>query len=986
MKKIITTFFTLLMFFSANTLFSQTYNQDNDEVDFYVPGILANDAMQSVNFLLCFMKNTNFQTFVDQGVYKALVDEAKCQNASGLDAAAEALNATGSSADATGGAANNATEIDYTTAVFQPVTGTNELLGKGWVSLNFDIGGSDRDITAYVKTNVRESAANSRFGSFTMRYDLRNDSAIPGILANTSIEKGYLDVNNSVVKYRSSGFDYPPRSIEIDISNTDDIQGILQHVVVVNQTDFYSVKHQIHVNETQNLYCQKFLTAHLVTQNQATFVWSEGQEYNNAQFQNIIDNTNDISTDGGSDSTITGTHCWDLRRSLAKRIVYEYGTYQPSGANPNRKVLASPALSLEARASTHANNAGLQKPIWIHASHWGVHVNSIDRANVSPSIVFKNSRNKLDTKEYSLKKNFIEIEKRAKQTVNLNSLDKVSFQTNVSWLKSANSPFQQKMNNLGFPIVGNCNSDSNPANFGFNCPEFSGYISVNPGGTEVTFHVTHAMSWDNANRQLPFEIPNADKFSFTATQWATQMTDNNGWNVGMGFHEPDEHQGYYIPYAAFSDVNSANVVTHIEEKLTLPELLAEPGADNLICLRNCLGVDEINAALAAAFNARETNVNPANPLSVSPYFNVGPYLEYDAYEDNNPNNGTKDNTEPVIFAGENNRTNSVRKINAPKYVVDITNGEYKFRENFNNANIGGNQTGYFEYSQSNLNKLDARTHNDGLRNYRYKVKPDSFTFNNWEENFGWAFEMEIVADTVANDLDCDDVVYPNGIAPQGYDQNLRYLPIHGNGIVMNNIGSGEHYCMEKFENAATKYRIRMKQTPNYVLVDNSTNQPVTITPPETVVFTVPTSQYIDYNFDNTDMAGKKIKLKFEGFGALHRIPGRVVDVCNDLVKGRYVDEWNRCYRFVHEFTIPDGTVLKDTNGNDYLKVRALRGDEYLKKLVANYDSFTKVLTDLPGDENLLDIFTDIGTKPTITFPTNASEDAAVVHGTTVIAP
>ena len=65
-----------------------------DEVDFYVPGILANDAMQSVNFLLCFVENTNFQTFVDQGVYKALLMKLNVRTASGIDAA-EAAAATG---------------------------------------------------------------------------------------------------------------------------------------------------------------------------------------------------------------------------------------------------------------------------------------------------------------------------------------------------------------------------------------------------------------------------------------------------------------------------------------------------------------------------------------------------------------------------------------------------------------------------------------------------------------------------------------------------------------------------------------------------------------------------------------------------------------------------------------------------------------------------------------------------------------------------
>ena len=48
------------------------YDDDAAEVDFYVPGILANDAMSQVNFLLCFVEKTNFSTFIDKSVYKEL--------------------------------------------------------------------------------------------------------------------------------------------------------------------------------------------------------------------------------------------------------------------------------------------------------------------------------------------------------------------------------------------------------------------------------------------------------------------------------------------------------------------------------------------------------------------------------------------------------------------------------------------------------------------------------------------------------------------------------------------------------------------------------------------------------------------------------------------------------------------------------------------------------------------------------------------------
>ena len=81
-----------------------------------------------------------------------------------------------------------------------------------------------------------------------------------------------------------------------------------------------------------------------------------------------------------------------------------------------------------------------------------------------------------------------------------------------------------------------------------------------------------------------------------------------------------------------------------------------------------------------------------------------------------------------------------------------------------------------------------------------------------------------------------------------------------------------------------------------------------------------------------DLEGQKFKLKFEGYGELHNLPGRVVNTCTGDVLGRYVNGWNQCYRYIHEFIIPDGTVLTNLSGGDDLKVRALRGDEFFKKL------------------------------------------------------
>ena len=150
----------LILTFVSSTLVSQVddYTADESEIDFYSPGILANDVNQQVNFLICFLQSVNFSTFLDKGVYQALTDEAKCQNASGADASSDQAAATGGSASSGegGGAAsgNQAETVDYTVGTYNMTTEGNTAQGLGWVDLEIEINDQIVPSTVYVKTIV----------------------------------------------------------------------------------------------------------------------------------------------------------------------------------------------------------------------------------------------------------------------------------------------------------------------------------------------------------------------------------------------------------------------------------------------------------------------------------------------------------------------------------------------------------------------------------------------------------------------------------------------------------------------------------------------------------------------------------------------------------------------------------------------------------------------------------------------------------------
>jgi len=244
--------------------------------------------------------------------------------------------------------------------------------------------------------------------------------------------------------------------------------------------------------------------------------------------------------------------------------------------------------------------------------------------------------------------------------------------------------------------------------------------------------------------------------------------------------------------------------------------------------------------------------------------------------------------------------------------------------------------------------------------------------------------MEGVIDSQANinNLYCDD----DGANADSYNQFLKVFDTEQGGAEQAHFtGTESYYCEHKFHDIGTKYRIRLKQRPSYSLVNQADDTLIPISPPENVFLTV--NDNVDYNFAGApNLNGRTFKLKFEGFRSLYNFPGKVVDICENVVIGRYTDSWDSCKRFVHEFTIQDGTVLKDKDGNNYLKVRALRGDEYLKKTNFNFDSYTKTAADLPLNDVFEDVSTLIGDQPPITFPSNGSSDPSVIHGVTIIEP
>ena len=340
----------------------------------------------------------------------------------------------------------------------------------------------------------------------------------------------------------------------------------------------------------------------------------------------------------------------------------------------------------------------------------------------------------------------------------------------------------------------------------------------------------------------------------------------------------DSHQGYDIPYSAFGNVDATDaepndqVRTRIETKIDIETLETDIGGQaGLLCIRECLQGTRtgdpglMNTAMSTVFAAAEANPPTApSSVNVTPYFNVGPFFKEQVYLDENGND-IVDGGEETFSAGRHNWIGGTPNSEVINYFVDDLGGG-KF--------LATNNDGlrYLGWDTDVAAKIDARSHNDAIRNYGYWSKDPTYD-DKWQNSMGWGFQMTTVIDSAINReaLYCDD----DGVNARNYNNQLKLVSAPD--TAAHTGGSESYYCDYKMDSISTTYEIRVKQRPDYRLFDGSNY--VNVSSPKKVIFEVPQTGVI-YNFadgNSQPLAGKKYKLKFEGFGELHNIPGRVVN-------------------------------------------------------------------------------------------------------------
>ena len=1007
-KKYLIVFLGSLIF--SSSAFNQTYEADLSKKDFYVNGLLANESMQRINFLICFVKNMSPSSFVDAGAYVSLVDANSCEAADGADSALESSLSEASSADgSTADAEVTADTTTYTkaTSTIEGIIDTNILQGKSWVEINdqlADDSGRLYPFLVYALTEQKEdvSEANPN-GVFTLSWEIKNknDITMPSgyfIPANLTIEKGVVDVTGNTVSYLNRGEEDPGSTVYMTF-NDSEVQLALTVPMFyytgenLNNLSYYTVSVQGHFDKAAKIFCQKFIEGQEMEWiSSSTGYIAKGPKLNASDLDTLI-NISGTKTYvwGGSKDRLTGEYCWSTDSTKARRYVWEYGTYKESDGTKYDIPLAS--MSLRASA---AENLGLDKTVYGYSSYWGGHVDSTDRAYVSNDTLWRNSNDSNDENLYRLLTNYYRVREITTSRHQLVEFDKMAFQFYADWLKSSQwAPKSKILLNGGQDFSGNCDAIDR------NCPEYFGTISVLDG--VVTFTITGGIDFSNQNGAIDFNNP----IVFTNIDWITNMIHPEyNYIASMWVWDEDNRINYHVPDTALQNPSTATgnnrVSSRSEKDISLSQLPA-----SVFCIERCIDALKVSQTMGSIIRASNTSY-ATGALSVTPYKNIGDFFKEKVYRDDNQNN-IQDGSEPDYSAGSHNNIGGIKESDIAVYTIsDSRITDNKIDAGASNVPLTWPNSIFVNVPSSGgieLKKtIDGMTYEiqEQIEDYEYYDKDPAMTTNNYTRRNHGDFSMKVLPNTAEAKslIECDRNSNVNSDTGNyeynGYHHRFKKIASPAERVYDQN---AVYLCPNKiYDNDLTHYKIGLRTRVRYDLFNQATLAKIDFSPPERFSYTVPDTG-IKYNFEGLSHAGKKIKLDFEGFGELWNFPRRVYDKCNDQSVGKYVSDSNwigSCYRSISEFVLPDGAILEniDPSKTEKVKVIGLRGDDFLKQLSqeeveAHTRNYALNLSDLPRtalikDTGSLDSSDFIGNIPTEGILNNG--DPSVIHGSVVFEP
>ena len=422
--------------------------------------------------------------------------------------------------------------------------------------------------------------------------------------------------------------------------------------------------------------------------------------------------------------------------------------------------------------------------------------------------------------------------------------------------------------------------------------------------TTSTFTILEGITHQPTYQRLDLPAP----ITFTTTDWVNNMY--KVWGEGeewehidkreLNIYSDELQQDYRITHASMANPDAASKEAGISttkwSRITVDEL-----PSSLSCIDNCLLGANIKNHYTDAKNQADPNndntyTGAISKASPSPMADVGPYIKADIEVTVIHDEGTDNEWTELRQYTKGDHEDGIIESDVVSYtvenntVIDKDGGKIETGVDFGVPRPGEVIRGsYF---------LERGT---------------------WRQNTEWGLWSGTLLET--DDLqyiECDYTTDDDGV--KTYD---RFHPEYtkANGKI-----NETRYCRDKLWNnddILVDYNMSIRLEKQYDIY-NDDGSKLVLDPPKTLFFRTPNDE--DKFGDDAD---KKFRLDYQG-DHLGGIPGEVIDFDTGESLGEYVDQWKDNYRWVQRFQIPDGSILTDSEGTEFL-VKALRGEEWLAK-------------------------------------------------------
>ncbi len=934
----------------------------NDISDFYVQGNELNESLQAINLYTCFIgAGISRAGLLNQKAYRVLTSEDLCINRYSPILSQQKSEGYVAKSASTEQEDTNISFRDITIheSIFQVTreSNTSPVKAKVWSTpyagstnpaklpqkIFYDFSFSKFACNEYLIAN---NIPCSKYGKLTLEYSYQpmSDWTILhptwnnlGFDIGTTAGMGKIVVNDNTIDYLAHA---GQATYNVKLTNNGTVStGVFEKFRTAQVGWPWAIGYRFYMDtaEDKRFFCQKYDYARMLAY---IIPWDPGTDNHGSSWHAFKDTSKkagpkrlaDASEVGGAadftNFVKTGfidqgfaidEACFTLDKTQVRTVVDHYRLYDSNGAKFD---LTNKAFSISAKATGANDFPGNNMYAW--ANEWGVYLDHKYNSFVDENTVWKNNNPNATAaekaKSYTLQSNHIVATEISIKYLALDELHGHTIQ-----MYARDESWNNEYKALGF-----CGSDG-LTNGGQACTFYNNYVGyydknlndedADPG-TKGGFVFVKYYNCDPDGCSSG-NLTGADIIKFENTQWLSNMRKTFGEiSYVRDMHLLDRYAKTYfrISEASFSNQASATSTNGLKY-LTYKNVALSELPSTLECIFRCIDPVALNSSYQGLFTAgaaiaanpttqnwQYTDISGSVPraLGASPYFDVGAYIKV-----SETTGGTL-----TIDSDRNPATPNYTRSNAVGTPWDgITDDDKKTYQ------VGANQITYngvpLTFDATNkatlANIKDVSGYLSGAR--------VTTGYVHFKPNVSWGVESYLIEQSELNKAECDKQYNDFGIANNEY----KYRPSWDAAK-----SAIKRYCVDKFYQGKVNkyYKIIFRSAPTYNLIEGSAV--VTFDKPRTLKLVIPANE----NYE-TDLHGQTFYLSFQGDGTpIWGIPKERYDI----ETGNIIEDsvaWSNTHKIVDKFLIADGQEVIDVeNGNTY-KIRALRGNKYLKPLPIN---------------------------------------------------